>query len=97
MKELKFIHITKTGGTYIEDIGIKNGKKWGRFDKEYNIGFTGSDVWHTKFTLLSKSFFFFCISSTIALAPLFMFYNSILATAFGNFFALPFFWSKPAI
>ena len=35
LKELKFIHITKTGGTTIEEIGKENNIKWGRFHKEY--------------------------------------------------------------
>lgn len=34
-KELKFIHITKTGGTSIEDAGLAAGVKWGMNDKEY--------------------------------------------------------------
>lgn len=35
MKELKFIHITKTGGCSIEEIGKIHKIKWGRFHKEY--------------------------------------------------------------
>ena len=35
LKELKFIHITKTGGTTIEEIGKENNINWGRFHKEY--------------------------------------------------------------
>jgi hypothetical protein len=33
-KELKFIHITKTAGTIIEDIANEYGLLWGRFDPE---------------------------------------------------------------
>jgi len=35
MKELKFIHITKNGGSSIEAIGLKNGIQWGMHHKEY--------------------------------------------------------------
>jgi len=42
-KELKFIHITKTAGTSIEDLAHKNGIYWGRFHKEYG------DIWHKPF------------------------------------------------
>jgi len=35
MKKLKFIHITKTAGTSIENIGIKHNIRWGRFHEEY--------------------------------------------------------------
>jgi hypothetical protein len=35
MKELKFIHITKTAGTAIEKIGLSNKIEWGMNHKEY--------------------------------------------------------------
>lgn len=34
-KELKFIHITKCAGTFIEKIGYKNKIMWGRYHTEY--------------------------------------------------------------
>lgn len=34
-KPLKFIHITKTAGTSIENIGLSNNIRWGRCHKEY--------------------------------------------------------------
>jgi len=47
MKQLKFVHITKTGGTTIEIIGKRNGFLWGMYDPVYaeNIGF-----WHIPFS-----------------------------------------------
>ena len=47
-KELKFIHITKCAGTFIEKIGFKNGYKWGYYHKEYGW-------WHEIFTNKSES------------------------------------------
>lgn len=34
-KELKFVHITKTGGTTIEELGFKNNIRWGIYHNEY--------------------------------------------------------------
>ena len=45
-KELKFIHITKCAGSFIEELGIKHGLKWGRFHEEYGLE-VGS--WHDYF------------------------------------------------
>jgi hypothetical protein len=42
-KELKFIHITKCAGTFIEKIGLKNNILWGRYHNEYGW-------WHEEFT-----------------------------------------------
>ena len=43
-KQLKFIHITKTAGTSIEDVAIENGIEWGRFHHEYGW-------WHEVFPI----------------------------------------------
>lgn len=47
-KPLKFIHITKCAGTFIEDIGQKHGINWGRFHTEYGY-------WHDFFEKKSPS------------------------------------------
>jgi hypothetical protein len=41
-KQLKFIHITKCAGTFIEEIGRENNIKWGKYHKEYGW-------WHETF------------------------------------------------
>lgn len=46
MKELKFIHITKCAGTYIEEAGKKNNIAWGKYHKEYG--------WHHNY-LITRS------------------------------------------
>ena len=51
MKQLKFIHITKTGGSSIEKIGLKNNIKWGVYDKEYS---NNSGRWHLIFGKVRK-------------------------------------------
>ena len=46
-KQLKFIHITKTGGTSVEESGLAAGYEWGRFHADYGW-------WHTLFPLLPQ-------------------------------------------
>ena len=41
-RSLKFIHITKCAGTFVENIGRAHGQDWGRFHKEYGF-------WHDTF------------------------------------------------
>ena len=48
-KELKFIHITKCAGTFIEDIGKYHNINWGRFHSEYGY-------WHDLFISKSSQF-----------------------------------------
>ena len=48
---IKFVHISKTGGSTIEEIGLKHGMKWGQFDNEYlnkdYIKLLNCSSWHT--------------------------------------------------
>ena len=46
MKDLKFIHISKTSGTSIENIAKDFGINWGRFDEEYKKKSFGGEWWH---------------------------------------------------
>lgn len=46
--KLKFIHITKTGGSSIENVGKKHNLYWGRFHKEY------AHRWHKPFVFIDQ-------------------------------------------
>ena len=61
-KKLKFIHITKTAGTSIEEIGIKNNQRWGMYHFEYgcpeeklNNKRNNPGFWHQPFSLKPKA------------------------------------------
>ncbi len=50
-QKIKFVHITKTGGTSIEEVGKKNGILWGMYDekikyKKLKIGKMSGAIWH---------------------------------------------------
>ncbi len=51
-KDLRFIHITKTAGTSIEEIAFENRHRWGRYHNEYNTNSISSESgwWHEKFS-----------------------------------------------
>ena len=54
-KELKFIHITKCAGSFIEYLGKKNNIKWGKYHKEYKCPTLHHTApWHHPFSILNK-------------------------------------------
>lgn len=56
--DLKFIHITKCAGTFIENIGLKYGYKWGRHHTEYGFW---HDTPHNKNLEMFKKYEWFMI------------------------------------
>jgi len=59
-RELQFIHITKTAGTAVEELGIQNGIFWGRHDDSfrrltYKLPNRGLEPWHVPTTFFHKN------------------------------------------
>lgn len=48
--DMQFVHIAKNAGTSVEDLGVKHGCKWGRFDDRLKAGNADRkhhcSVWH---------------------------------------------------
>jgi hypothetical protein len=57
-KRLKFVHITKTAGTSIEEIGKANGINWGKFHKEYGFW---HDIFSDKSSVLKNKYNWFMV------------------------------------
>ena len=58
IKQLKYIHITKCAGSFIEDIGNEYNIKWGRFHSEYGYW---HDTFYNKSLELKKKYDWFIV------------------------------------
>lgn len=67
IKNYKFIHISKTGGTSIEEFGKKLGLKWGRFDPIYKS--KKNNHFHDILNFYDKNIFYKYIWFTIVRNP----------------------------
>lgn len=82
MKPLKFIHITKTAGSSIENLGIKNNIEWGKFHIEYGSRWHTPFLWIKNYELKQKYDWF-----TVVRNP----YDRLLS----EFYWVPLFKKKP--
>ena len=62
LQPLKFIHITKTAGTSIENLAKEKNIYWGRFDKDYiKLANNTEQPWHNNILNKPKNYDWFMV------------------------------------